>query len=138
MTNGTTERLRINVSPTRTQPSGLPTQIPYPPEIAEVRVSGQISNTWESVMVQINYAEAWPIFKFQPAEATLSNLNLQSSAGRLPLAPGFAITPQYDKRISPQQSSLGGGAISGRDHGPGHAQEEGWSPRERPSNFSCG
>ena len=80
MTNGTTERLRIDVSPTRTQ-AGLPTQIPFPPEVAEVRVSGQISSFWESVMVQINYAEAWPIFKFQTAEATLSNLNLQSSAG---------------------------------------------------------
>lgn len=47
---------------------GLPTQIPYPPEIAEVSVSGIVSSTWESVMVQINYAEAWPIFKFQTAE----------------------------------------------------------------------
>ncbi len=27
--------------------------------------------------------------------------------------PVFAITPQYDKRISPQQSSLGGGGQSG-------------------------
>ena len=25
--------------------------------------------------------------------------------------PIFAITPQYDKRISPQQSSLGGGSV---------------------------
>ncbi len=38
--------------------------------------------------------------------------------------PVFAITPTYDKRISPQQSSLGGGAVSGTTSSTTYS----WSP----------
>jgi len=63
-------------------PGGLPPIWPWPPEVAEVIVSGQISNTWESVEVQINYAEAWPSFKFQTVEG--QNQDVQGG-GRAPM-----------------------------------------------------
>jgi prophage tail gpP-like protein len=46
----------------------LPTEIPYPPEVAAVVVENYVFLDWESVWVEHRYREAWPIFKFTAAE----------------------------------------------------------------------
>jgi prophage tail gpP-like protein len=63
-------------------PGGLPTVWPWPPEVAEVIVDGAVSNTWESVEVQLNYGEAYPSFKFQTVEG--QNQDVQGG-GRAPM-----------------------------------------------------
>jgi HAE1 family hydrophobic/amphiphilic exporter-1 len=103
-----------------TEPSGEPLREPVIPQfqarpLPPVPSLSRLGVNSESVQVSLNDAIKRALENNNDIEVARDDVRIAETQLRALegiFDPIFAVTPQYDKRISPQQSSLGGGSVT--------------------------